>query len=275
MSSRELDKQALNLDNVVAAEAAVTLLTCRDAKKGMVSGPAGEMPRRKVWAVGVTVVASVTLAFAVAVVLVAVVVGLAVSKHCRHPRYSEGHISPSGTNQVSTVFPANKVTPLATSYPLTTSNPRTSQPDDSPWTNIRLPDSVVPSSYALKLNIDLVNFTFSGSCSVLLSTRRARVHFIVLHVNRLRVNRASITLRSNRAGLVNRPWRIHDNHDNQYMVLRFRRTLVPGETYTLTVDKYSGDIHDQLRGLYKSSYQTKSGETRYVFGVTWELWYEV
>ncbi|CAB1441828.1 unnamed protein product [Pleuronectes platessa] len=55
-----------------------------------------------------------------------------------------------------------------------------------PWRNLRLPGSVRPRHYDLRLAVNMENFTFSGELSIELECINA-TRFIVLHADRLEV----------------------------------------------------------------------------------------
>ena len=276
------------MDRVVEAEAAVTLLTSRprDRKDAADSAPGGGAmaPRRKVWVVGLTVVVSVTLAFTVAVVLVAVVVGVAVSSHCRRPLSSQ-RPDVAATSATSGGVPrgpevSGKTTPAVVLSPghATTLEVKVSGPP-LPWSDIRLPPSVRPRYYHIRLDIDLASFTFAGSVNVTLTTSEAGIKFLVLHCNQLDVRHDSIELTSTEdRGHVERPWRVTENTRNQYLVIEFRRALEVNRSYTLNVIDFRGVIRDQLRGLYKSSYKSVNGTIRYpidVYTIVYTIYYSI
>lgn len=56
-----------------------------------------------------------------------------------------------------------------------------------PWRNVRLPGSIRPRHYDLRLVVHMDNFTFSGEVSIELECVNA-TRFIVLHADRLEVN---------------------------------------------------------------------------------------
>jgi puromycin-sensitive aminopeptidase len=119
----------------------------------------------------------------------------------------------------------------------------------------RLPRTVVPSRYDLRLEPDLANATFAGRVEIAVTIHEA-VDEIVLNAAELRIAEASI---ENSA--VNRSTAVVTlEEETERCRLRFGQSLAPGEWWlTLT---FSGVLNDKLRGFYRSSYKNQAGETR-------------
>ncbi|XP_017297036.1 thyrotropin-releasing hormone-degrading ectoenzyme [Kryptolebias marmoratus] len=138
-----------------------------------------------------------------------------------------------------------------------------------PWKNSRLPGSVRPRHYDLRLAIYMDNFTFSGEVSIEVECVNA-TRFIVLHADRLEVDRVSVTAESGAGGRpANRPgggvMRIHRHFPypaNQMYVVVLHRELKPMRVYRLNVS-FDAVIEDELLGFFRSSY-TLHRERRYL-----------
>ncbi|XP_041820045.1 thyrotropin-releasing hormone-degrading ectoenzyme-like [Chelmon rostratus] len=138
-----------------------------------------------------------------------------------------------------------------------------------PWRNSRLPGSVRPRHYDLQLAVYMDNFTFSGEVSIELECINA-TRFIVLHTDRLEVDRVSVTAEGGAGGRpANRPgggaMRIHRHFPfpaNQMYVVALHRELKPMRVYRLNVS-YDAAIEDELLGFFRSSY-TLQRERRYL-----------
>uniref|UniRef100_A0A3B4FWC6 Aminopeptidase n=1 Tax=Pundamilia nyererei TaxID=303518 RepID=A0A3B4FWC6_9CICH len=120
-----------------------------------------------------------------------------------------------------------------------------------PWRNSRLPGSVRPRHYDLRLAVYMDNFTFSGEVSIELECINA-TRFIVLHADRLEV---CCFLRF----LVVRSWGVLTN---QMYVVALHREMKPMRVYRLNVS-FDAAIEDELLGFFRSSY-TMQRERRYL-----------
>ncbi|XP_075967939.1 thyrotropin-releasing hormone-degrading ectoenzyme-like [Anarhichas minor] len=138
-----------------------------------------------------------------------------------------------------------------------------------PWRNSRLPGSLRPRHYDLRLAIYMDNFTFSGEVSIELECVNA-TRFIVLHTDRLEVDRVSVTAEGGAGGRpANRPgggaMRVHRHFPfpaNQMYVVVLHRELKPMRVYRLNVS-FDATIEDELLGFFRSSY-TLQRERRYL-----------
>ncbi|XP_023276825.1 thyrotropin-releasing hormone-degrading ectoenzyme [Seriola lalandi dorsalis] len=138
-----------------------------------------------------------------------------------------------------------------------------------PWRNSRLPGSLRPRHYDLRLAVYMDNFTFSGEVSIELECVNA-TRFIVLHADRLEVDRVSVTAEGGAGGRpVNRPgggaMRVHRHFSfpaNQMYVVVLHRELKPMRVYRLNVS-FDAAIEDELLGFFRSSY-TLQRERRYL-----------
>ncbi|XP_028255693.1 thyrotropin-releasing hormone-degrading ectoenzyme-like [Parambassis ranga] len=138
-----------------------------------------------------------------------------------------------------------------------------------PWRSSRLPGSVRPRHYDLRLAVYMDNFTFSGEVSIELECINA-TRFIVLHADRLEVDRVSVTAEGGASGRpANRPgggvMRVHRHFPypaNQMYVVVLHRELKPMRVYRLNVS-FDAAIEDELLGFFRSSY-TLQRERRYL-----------
>ncbi|TNN69904.1 Thyrotropin-releasing hormone-degrading ectoenzyme [Liparis tanakae] len=129
-----------------------------------------------------------------------------------------------------------------------------------PWRNSRLPGSVRPRHYDLRVAVNMDNFTFTGDVSVELECVNA-TRFIVLHADRLEVERVSVTAEGGGGGRpANRPgggaMRVHRHFPypaTQMYVVVLHRELKPARLYRLNVS-FSAAIEDDLLGFFRSSY---------------------
>lgn len=136
-----------------------------------------------------------------------------------------------------------------------------------PWRNSRLPGTLRPRHYDLRLAVYMDNFTFSGDVSIEIECVNA-TRFIVLHTDRLEVDRVSVTADGS-GRLINRPgggvMRIHRHFAfpaNQMYVVVLHRELKPMRVYRLNIT-FDAAIEDELLGFFRSSY-TLQRERRYL-----------
>ncbi|NP_001191602.1 aminopeptidase [Aplysia californica] len=131
-----------------------------------------------------------------------------------------------------------------------------------PWSNIRLPRSLIPSFYEIQLKVDLTKFIFEGSVNISLKVN-TRTKYIVFHRSVIDIDDSSLLVRSRYSP----PRRIVQQFqvpDRQFHVIEVDQELEMSTTYTLTIGHFSGKLITNLRGLYKSSYTTMDGQTKYL-----------
>ncbi|XP_040029002.2 thyrotropin-releasing hormone-degrading ectoenzyme [Gasterosteus aculeatus] len=142
--------------------------------------------------------------------------------------------------------------------------------EEEPWRSSRLPGSLRPRHYDLRLAVHMDNFTFAGWVSVELECVNA-TRFVVLHADRLEVDRVSVTAEGGGGGgrLANRPGggaiRVnrHFHHPaNQMYVVVLHRELKPTRVYRLNVS-FAAAIEDELLGFFRSAY-SQQRERRYL-----------
>uniref|UniRef100_A0A3Q4MTV6 Aminopeptidase n=1 Tax=Neolamprologus brichardi TaxID=32507 RepID=A0A3Q4MTV6_NEOBR len=124
-----------------------------------------------------------------------------------------------------------------------------------PWRNSRLPGSVRPRHYDLRLAVYMDNFTFSGEVSIELECINA-TRFIVLHADRLEAHCELRGAVGCQAGLLRYP------QTNQMYVVALHREMKPMRVYRLNVS-FDAAIEDELLGFFRSSY-TMQRERRYL-----------
>ncbi|XP_071495550.1 aminopeptidase Ey-like [Diadema antillarum] len=140
----------------------------------------------------------------------------------------------------------------------------------TPWYNPRLPETLKPSHYDLELAIDLDGDTrFNGTITVTMICREA-TDVIVMHAKELDLASGTARLErlnadgdheGNVPGFLKEPWTYEEN---QYLVAELDGELQAGVEYRFTIDFSAPLIDGGLFGLYKSSYKTATGETRYL-----------
>lgn len=125
-------------------------------------------------------------------------------------------------------------------------------------TNVRLPRTMHPISYELKLTPFLFvgNFTFNGDVrikvNVTKSCRNVTLHAIALKISDVSVWKIGNGTQTD-ASLVD----ISDKYaiePDQFFVIIFPTELEANNTYEINI-KYTGVLNDILQGFYRSSYE--------------------
>jgi puromycin-sensitive aminopeptidase len=119
--------------------------------------------------------------------------------------------------------------------------------------DFRLPKTVTPRRYQLRLIPDLTQFTFAGEESVAIVVNSPTAE-IVLNALELEIDRVSVE-----RGKTSLNGRAELDPKKERVVLRFDRALETGE-WTLKV-AFRGILNDKLHGFYRSQYQDAAGKT--------------
>ncbi|XP_035280469.1 thyrotropin-releasing hormone-degrading ectoenzyme-like [Anguilla anguilla] len=131
--------------------------------------------------------------------------------------------------------------------------------DVQPWRQLRLPTSLRPRNYDLKLSVYMDNFTFSGEVNIEVECVKS-TKFIVLHADRLEVEKAVVYSDNKKPAI-----RIHRQFhypSNQVYVIALHRELKPLRTYKINIT-FEAQIENELLGFFRSSY-VLHGERRYL-----------
>lgn len=119
----------------------------------------------------------------------------------------------------------------------------------------RLPTSVLPERYEIKLTPDLTNWTFAGEVKIAIEVREA-VREILLNAAEMVIDAVSLR-RADGATL-------HGNAQldvgNEQAVLTFPAVLAPG-SYQLQI-QFTGVLNDKLHGFYRSTYKGADGQDK-------------
>lgn len=130
--------------------------------------------------------------------------------------------------------------------------------------SIRLPASVRPERYVLTLKPDLEAFVFQGEEEVALRLDEPTSEIVVNAVE-LDIQEAWVTMNDGTA----RPAKaIAVDGERETATFAFEEELPPGPA-TLAI-RFAGTLNDQLRGFYRSRYETPQGETRWMAATQFE-----
>ncbi|HEU5462984.1 MAG TPA: M1 family metallopeptidase [Candidatus Binatia bacterium] len=121
--------------------------------------------------------------------------------------------------------------------------------------NYRLPTSVAPERYELRLAPDLASWTFTGTEVIAVAVHEP-VQEIVLNAAELELQ--SVFLRS--ADGRSTPGQARLESDTEQAILSFGGNVAPGR-YQLELH-FSGVLNDKLHGFYRSTYKDADGRER-------------
>lgn len=122
----------------------------------------------------------------------------------------------------------------------------------------RLPETVTPIGYEIKLNPDLAAFKFSGNETIALNIHSA-TNEILFNAVDLQIENVRIEKDGGETCAVSQ---VKIEKENERVRLIFPTTLAAG-SWHLKLD-FSGEINDKLRGFYRSAQALKDGEKSWI-----------
>ncbi|XP_023696332.1 thyrotropin-releasing hormone-degrading ectoenzyme-like isoform X2 [Paramormyrops kingsleyae] len=161
---------------------------------------------------------------------------------------------------------SGEITPRAPNTSTTKSNqsrdPQVNQRDEEvqPWRQSRLPGSLRPRHYDLRLSVYMDNFTFSGEVHIEFECVNSS-KFIVLHVDGLHVEKVAVYWDSKKPGALRLHRQFH-YPSNQLYVIALYRELKPLRTYKMNIT-FEAQIENELLGFFRSAY-VLHGERRFL-----------
>lgn len=130
--------------------------------------------------------------------------------------------------------------------------------DNQPWTNVRLPDNLIPQVYEVTLVPDMTTFSVHGSVTIDILVHRS-TSYIIFHSKDMTMRSVNVTKDSNVLSISNQFF--YPEHD--FYVVMLASPLNSGDIVRLGAS-FNYTLHDDLAGFYKSSYTLENGETRYL-----------
>lgn len=136
-------------------------------------------------------------------------------------------------------------------------------------TNLRLPHSVIPIAYDLKLIPFMIenNFTFNGDVRIIVNVSESTKN-ITLHAFALKIKNTDVMVK-----ILNQHYNVSANksdvqnitkqyfvYASQFYVIEFDKALQVNESYEIWI-RFNGVLNDYLQGFYRSSYRM-GNETR-------------
>lgn len=130
-------------------------------------------------------------------------------------------------------------------------------------TNVRLPKTMHPLSYELKLMPFLFegNFTFGGDVRIKVNVTKSCQN-VTLHATALKIATVSVWKIGNATQMDDSRTQIDISEHyaiaaDQFYVIIFPVELEPNKTYEIEI-KYTGILNDMLQGFYRSSYEVNN-----------------
>lgn len=130
------------------------------------------------------------------------------------------------------------------------------QCNDFPWSNIRLPLSIEPIHYSLRIHPNVTTDKFLGSVNIEINVK-ASTDFIVLHSKQLNINEAKVT--SGKRTVETKQVKYCTSREQ--MAILLQEKLKPNSNYMLSI-KFTGQLSAQSEGLYKTGYKNAVGQQR-------------
>lgn len=124
----------------------------------------------------------------------------------------------------------------------------------------RLPISVIPKHYAIEVvpYITPNYFTFDGSVEILAEVVQNSSE-IVLHIDDIEYKDVLLTMN-------NVPLKVDSlttEETYHFLKIHVAEPVISGSIITIKIT-YTGNLNDEMRGFYRSSYVDSSGTTKYV-----------
>ncbi|XP_041082703.1 aminopeptidase N-like [Polyodon spathula] len=156
-----------------------------------------------------------------------------------------------------------------TTLPPPTTTPSPDAPCINPWDESRLPDTLIPSGYNVRLWPSLKPndegmFTFKGTSNVVFKCEK-ETDLIVIHSRLLNLTKKGKHLADvmdvSSSKSVDIQYSCLDT-SNEFLVVQLLANLTEGKTYEMITD-FTGELSDDLVGFYRSEYM-EGGEKKLV-----------
>lgn len=155
-----------------------------------------------------------------------------------------------------------EVADVTTATVTTTTERKT--PQKTELLDVRLPNSVIPRSYRLKL-IPFIwegNFTFHGEVTILVEVAENTSN-VTLHTATLEIQKSSLNVYENSPNFPNVPVTgVDSDQAREFLIINLGEQLSQGKQYYINI-KFKGVLNNYLQGFYRSSY-TDGKQTRYL-----------
>ncbi|KAJ8285501.1 hypothetical protein GJAV_G00027530 [Gymnothorax javanicus] len=128
-----------------------------------------------------------------------------------------------------------------------------------PWSKVRLPNYIIPIHYHLLIHPNLTTLNFTGSVRIEIDVKN-NTNWVVLHSKNLKITMATV-LDESEALLSDKQLPVLEYPAHEQIAIFSPKILISGEKYFLHLE-FAAKLADGFYGFYRSTYKTKSGETR-------------
>jgi len=122
----------------------------------------------------------------------------------------------------------------------------------------RLPDTVVPLSYALRVATDFENMTYSGRVDIVIQTT-ASTNRIVMNAKEVQTTEVNVIDQKTNENLPLANFSMVDK--NEQLVIALNKSMISSRFYLVNVT-FKAPLRDDMSGYYKSSYR-ENNVTKY------------
>ncbi|KAJ8285531.1 hypothetical protein GJAV_G00027890 [Gymnothorax javanicus] len=142
--------------------------------------------------------------------------------------------------------------------------PVASNGEPFPWDKMRLPNTVLPLHYDLRIHPNLTSLDFTGTVQIEVEAME-HTAVIILHSRGLRIFKAALLESSRNLSL-----QVLEHTAFQQVALKADGvTFIRGSRYVVYLE-FAADLSDSFHGFYKSTYRTQEGEVRVVASTQFE-----
>lgn len=145
--------------------------------------------------------------------------------------------------------------------------PKASNGASFPWSNMRLPEHIIPIHYDLLIHANLSTLTFWGTTEVEITVSQP-TSTIIMHSHQLQISKA-ILRRGAEDKLSEEPLSILEYPAHEQVALLAPQPLLAGLQYTVIIT-YAANLSESFHGFYKSTYRTQEGELRILASTQFE-----
>lgn len=127
-----------------------------------------------------------------------------------------------------------------------------------PWSKLRLPNYIIPIHYHLLIHPNLTTLKFNGSVKIEIDVKN-NTNWVVLHSKNLEIITATV-LDESEAHLSDKVLPVLEYPSHEQIAIFSPKILSSGEKYFLYLE-FGAPLVDGFYGFYRSTYQSKEGET--------------
>nr|XP_023694685.1 endoplasmic reticulum aminopeptidase 1-like isoform X1 [Paramormyrops kingsleyae] len=133
-----------------------------------------------------------------------------------------------------------------------------------PWHKMRLPETIRPLHYDLRIHPNLTSLDFTGTVEIQLEVLQS-TDSIILHSKNLQISKA-VLLESDKR----HPLKVLELPAfEQVALVTDALSITSGRRYRVRMD-FAANLSDSFHGFYKSSYRTRDGEVRSIAATQFE-----